>query len=131
MKDHYEIIKGYLNQLDYDISSENKAEGIIMIQKESEGIKNLILGIAEPILIMEQYIFKINHSSEAVLRKILQKNRDIVHGAFVLDETGQIVIFRDTLQLENLDLNELEGSINSLCLLLSEYVEQIIDFSKY
>ena len=130
MKDHYDIIKSYLEQLNYTISNENKADGIIMVQKESEGIKNLILGIAEPILIMEQYLFKINHSSEAILRKLLQKNRDIVHGAFVLDETGDVVIFRDTLQLENLDLNELEGSINSLCLLLSEYYDQIIDFSK-
>ena len=49
----------------------------------------------------------------------------------VVDETGQKVIFRDSLQLENLDLNELEGSINSLSLLLSEYSEQILEFSKY
>ena len=54
-----------------------------------------------------------------------------MHGAFVLDETGQKVIFRDTLQLENLDLNELEASINSLSLLLSEYSEQILNFSKH
>jgi hypothetical protein len=60
----------------------------------------------------------------------LQKNRDIVHGAFVLDESGEKVIFRDTLQIENIDLNELEGSINSLSLLLSEYSENIIQFSK-
>ena len=61
----------------------------------------------------------------------MQKHRDIVHGAFVLDESGEKVIFRDTLQLENLDLNELEGTINSLSLLLSEYSEQILEFSKY
>ena len=66
-----------------------------------------------------------------VTKKLLQKNRDIIHGAFVLDETGQKVIFRDTLQIENLDLNELEASLNSLSLLLSEFSEQIINFSKY
>ena len=126
MKNHFDIIKNYLIELNYSITHENKQEGVLMVQKESDGIKNLILGVADPILIMEQYIFKINNSSEAIFKQLLQKNRDIIHGAFTLDETGEKVIFRDTLQLENLDLNEFEGSINSLSLLLSEYSEQII-----
>jgi len=130
MKNNFEIIRNYVTELNYTITHENSDEGIIMIQKESEGIKNLIIGVADPILIMEQYIFKINNPSEPIFKQLLQKNRDIVHGAFVLDESGEKVIFRDTLQLSNLDLNELEGSINSLSLLLSEYSENIIQFSK-
>ena len=102
-----------------------------MIQKENFGIKNLILGVAPPILIIEQFIFKINNKSGEVFQSLLQKNRDIIHGAFVLDESGERVIFRDTLQIENLDLNELEGTLNSLSLLLSEYSEKIIAFSRY
>jgi len=80
---------------------------------------------------MEQFIFNISNQSEKVFKSLLQKNRDIIHGAFVLDESGTRVIFRDTLQLENLDLNELEGSLNSLSLLMSEYSDKIIEFSKY
>ena len=124
-------MKNYLMQLDFNIVYENTSDGILMISNESEGIKNLILGIAPPILIMEQHIFNIKNRNEEVFKKLLQKNRDIIHGAFVLDETGQKVIFRETLQVENLDLNELEASLNSLSLLLSEYSEQIINFSKY
>jgi len=131
MKNHFDLIKNYLIELNYSITYENKSDGVLMVQKESDGIKNLILGVADPILILEQYIFKINHASENIFKQLLQKNRDIIHGAFVLDESGQKVIFRDTLQLENLDLNEFEGSINSLSLLLSEYSENIIEFSKY
>lgn len=131
MKNHFDVIKNYLIELNYSITYENRNEGMLMVQKESDGIKNLILGVANPILIMEQYIFKINNASESIFKQLLQKNRDIIHGAFTLDETGEKVIFRDTLQLENLDLNEFEGSINSLSLLLSEYSEQIIEFSKY
>jgi hypothetical protein len=131
MKNHFDIIRNFLIELNYSITYENKDDNILMVQKESDGIKNLILGVADPILIMEQYIFKINNASEGVFKQLLQKNRDIIHGAFTLDETGEKVIFRDTLQLENLNLNEFEGSINSLSLLLSEYSEQIIEFSKY
>ena len=118
-------------QLEFNIVYESVKDGILMISKESEGIKNLILGIAPPILIMEQHIFNIKNRNQELFKKLLQKNRDIIHGAFVLDETGQKVIFRDTLQIENLDLNELEASLNSLSLLLSEFSEQIINFSKY
>lgn len=130
MENHFDTVKNYLTELNYSISHEDKEDGIIMIQNQSEGINNLILGIADPILIIEQYIFKINTPNQDILKQLLQKNRDIVHGAFVLDETGEKVIFRDTLQVENLDLNELEASINSLSLLLSEFSENIIEFSK-
>lgn len=131
MNEHFKKIKDYLLQLDFDIIREKPENGILVIEKETAGVKNLILGIAPPILIMEQYIFKIKNKNEDVFKSLLQKNRDIIHGAFTLDETGTKVIFRDTLQIENLDLNELEGSLNSLSLLLSEYSDSIIKFSKY
>lgn len=131
MNNYFQTIKEYLLELDFDITRENPQDGIMVIEKESAGIKNMILGIAPPILIMEQYIFKINNKNEEVFKSLLQKNRDIIHGAFVLDESGSKVIFRDTLQIENLDLNELEGTLNSLSLLMSEYSDHIIKFSKY
>lgn len=131
MKNHYTIVRDFLLELNFNITTENTTDGIIVVQKENSGIRNLILGVAPPILIIEQFIFTINNQSEKVFKSLLQKNRDIIHGAFVLDETGKKVIFRDTLQIENLDLNELEGTLNSLSLLMSEYSEQIIEFSKY
>ncbi len=130
METHFNSIKNHLLELNYSITHEDKEDGVIVIQKLEEGINNLILGIANPILIMEQFIFKVNNENNRIFKELLQKNRDIVHGAFVLDESGEKVIFRDTLQIENLDRNELEGSINSLSLLLSEYSENIIAFSK-
>lgn len=131
MNDYFQQVKNFLLELNYEISKENENEGILVIQKENNGVRNLILGVASPILILEQFIFKINHESMEIYKNLLKKNRDIVHGAFVLDESGEKVIFRDTLQLENLDLNELEASLNSLGLLLSEYADNIIQYSKY
>ncbi len=63
---------------------------------------------------------------------MFQRNwyRDIIHGGFVLNEDGTKVIFRYTMQIENLDINDFEGALNSLGLLLSEYYEQIIEFAK-
>ena len=82
------------------------------------------------LIIIEQYLFSLNGDSPEVFKNLLIKNRDIIHGAFTLDAEGNKVIFRDTLQVENLDLNELEGTLNSLSLLLNEYSEELIEFSK-
>ncbi len=131
MNIHFNKTKNFLLELNFTISKEIEADGIFVIEKENFGIKNLIIGVAYPILIMEQFIFKANQPNEEMYKALLQKNRDIIHGAFVLDEKGERVIFRDTLQLENLDINEIEASLNSLSLLLSEYSDQIIQFSKY
>ena len=130
MENYFEKIRNYLLELDCTIVREDGEQGILVIEHEDEGIKNLVIGCADPILIMEQFLFEIKQGSEDVFKNLLQKNRDVVHGAFALDESGKKVIFRDTLQLENLDLNELEGSLNSLSLLLSEYSDELIKYSK-
>ncbi len=130
MKDYYSLIKSFLQNLQLEIKQENPKEGIFIVSNESEGISNLIICVASPIVIFEQFIFEIKEEGDHVYKSLLQKNRDIIHGAFVLDDSGRKVIFRDSLQVENLDQNEFEATINSLSVLLSEYSEQIINFSK-
>lgn len=130
MDKYFNKVKDYLLDLNYHISFEDDQSSVFVVNSEEEGVSNLVIGCADPILIMEQHIFNLKQDSASVFKSLLMKNRDIVHGAFVLDEAGEKVIFRDTLQLENLDPNELEGSLNSLSLLLSEYSSEIIEFSK-
>jgi hypothetical protein len=130
MNDYFAKVQGFLLDLDYNILSENEEDGVFWVDNEEAGIHNLVIGCLDPILVMEQFLFEIKEDSKEMYKQLLIKNRDIIHGAFVLDETGKKVIFRDTLQLENLDQNELEGSLNSLSLLLSEYSTELIEFSK-
>jgi len=127
---YFKKIESYISKLGYSVSYQNEKEGIFCIESEADGIKNLIIGVAPPILIVEQFIFTLKNDDKDILKSLLIKNRDIIHGAFVLDEEGKKVIFRYTMQIENLDMNEFEGALNSLGLLLSEYYEQIIEFSK-
>lgn len=129
MENNFLKVKNYITELGYNIVHENEEDSVFVINNDAEGFSNLVIGCADPILIIEQYLFEIKTDSSTIYKELLQKNRDIIHGAFVLDETGTKVIFRDTLQIENLDLNELEGTFNSLALLLSEYGDKIITFS--
>ena len=130
MKNSFLKVKNYLLELGLSIIDENENDGVLIIEKEEEGISNMIIICSDPILIMEQFLFEMKSDDPVVYKSLLQKNQDIIHGAFVLDESGTKVLFRDTLQLENLDLNELEGSLNSLAFLLSEYSEKILEFAK-
>ncbi|MGV6861196.1 MAG: molecular chaperone Tir [Putridiphycobacter sp.] len=127
----FDKVRDYLMELEYSIINEDKENEVFVVESEDDGISNLIIGIAEPILIIEQHLFDLkNDSNGAIAKQLLIKNRDIVHGAFAIDESGQKVLFRDTLQIENLDINELEGTLTSLSLLLGEYTDEIIEFSK-
>jgi len=130
MATNYEKVREYILELDYSIMHEDPEEEIFVVDHEDDGIKNLVIGVADPLVIIEQFMFDIKNESASMYKDLLMKNRDMVHGAFVLDESGSKVIFRDTLQIENLDLNELEASVNSLSLLLTEYSENLIAFSK-
>ena len=129
MDDNFLKVKNYLVDLGFDITFESEEDGVLIIHNEEEAITNLVVGVANPLVIIEQYLFSKKDASVEMYKSLLMKNQDIIHGAFVIDESGEKILFRDTLQLENLDLNELEASLNSLSLLLSEYSDELIKFS--
>ncbi len=130
MSENLQKVKDYLDELELSISSEDGAEEMVVIDDEDKGLKNIIIYCEDPILVLEQVIMDVPQNTEGFFKRLLQMNRTLVHGAFVLDEDGTKVIFRDTLQLENLDKNELEGSINALSIALAEYAGELIEFSK-
>ncbi len=125
-----EKVKSFLIDLDMVITEEDPAEELLIVEDEENGIKNLILDCEDPILIVEQLIMPVPPANQLdFFRRLLQMNATLVHGAFILDEEARYVFFRDTLQLENLDKNELEGSIRALALALAEHGNELIRFS--
>lgn len=129
MKKKYEEIKGFVLDMGIAITQENEAEELIVVNDEDSGVKDLIIDCEEPIVIIEQLIMKAPASPEKLFKRLLQMNREMIHGAFVLDESGENILFRDTLQLENLDRNELEASIQSLQLAISEYAVEFLVYA--
>ncbi|MEO2059223.1 MAG: molecular chaperone Tir [Mesonia sp.] len=130
MENHFSKIKSFLLDLEYTIIKENAEEQLFVAENLEAGITNLIIDCEDPLLIIEVYLFEIKNKNINTIESLLIKNRDIIHGAFALDESGKKVFFRDTLQLENLDFNELQATLYSLEILLSEYADNIIAFSK-
>ena len=130
MESHFEKVKKFLFDLGFDIQSEDASEELVVISDEDKGVSNLIVDCEGDLLLIEQYVFSLkNPDNSEVLKRLLHINLNIVHGALGLDDDNR-VIFRDTLQLQNLAVNELESSINSLGLMMAEYAEEFIKFAK-
>ncbi len=120
----------FTQQSGYEILYKNSETGILKISNEDDGISQVILGVVPPILIIECFLFNIKQDDLSIYKALLQKNRDMIHGAFVLNEDGTKVLYRYSIQIENLDYNEFEAALNSLSLLLHEYSDTLISFSK-
>ena len=89
---------------------------------------HLIIDCEDSILIIEQVIMMVPAEPKDLYKRLLQMNRELVHGAFVMDADAEYILFRDTLQLENLDRNELEASLHALSLALAEYGEDLLGY---
>ena len=126
----FEKIKDFILDMGFVMSHEDPQEELVVIDDEERGIKNLVIDCEAPILILEQVIMPMPEGSSDFCKRLLQINRTLVHGAFVLDDEGTTLLFRDTLQLENLDRNELEGSIDALSLALAEYGGELVSFAR-
>ena len=126
----FEKVKDFILDMRFAISHEDPKEELVVIDDDDRGIKNFVIDCEAPILILEQVIIPMPEGSSDFCKRLLQINRTLVHGAFVLDEDGTTLLFRDTLQMENLDRNELEGSIDALSLALAEYADELVTFAR-
>jgi hypothetical protein len=129
MQTNFDKVKGFLLDMGIEITSENHDEELVVADNPDLGIHHLVIDCEAPILVMEQPIMPVPGDREACFYELLKMNRYLVHGAFVLDPEQDMILWRDTLQLANLDRNELEGSIKALELALAEYGNDLVRLS--
>ena len=131
MSERFDQVKDYVLELGLVIDQEIPEEEIVIVNDQDRGIQNLVIDCEDDVLVLEQLIMESRPNTSAeVYKRILQMNRGLVYGAFVLNEDGSSLIYRNTLALENLDLNELESTINALSLGLAENGAELLNFAK-
>ncbi len=129
--EYFGKVKALLLDLDYAITHEDEGQELFIVNDEDSGINNLIVDCEDPLLVLEQAIMPVPQDTGDLFRRLLQMNRLLVHGAFVLDEDARTILFRDTLRIQNLDSNELEGSIEALSLALAENAGELLSYNKH
>ena len=130
MPEAFEKVKSYLLNLNLPVTYEDAAEEIVVVSHEDSGLSRLVVDCETPLVILEQRIMDVPADPGELYKRLLQMNRTLVHGAFVLDEEGTHVIFRDTLQLATLDELELESSVDALSLALAEYGAELLSYAR-
>ena len=129
MSDMLDQVRGYVLELGLAIESEIPEEEILIVNDEERAISHLVIDCEDTILVLEQLIVQLPSTVDSsVYKRLLQINRTLIFGAFVLNEEGDTLVYRNTLALENLDLNELEGTLNALTLALAENGEELLTF---
>ena len=129
MSDMLDQVRDYVLELGLAIESEIPEEEILIVNDEDRAISHLVIDCEDTLLVLEQLIVELPSTVDpSVHKRLLQINRTLIFGAFVLNEEGDTLVYRNTLALENLDLNELEGTLNSLTLALAENGEELLTF---
>ena len=129
MTDSFNRIRELALDLGLAIEQEISDEEILIVNDPDRGISQMVIDCEDTILVIEQLIFEMeSNKNYEIYQRLLEINRELVFGAFVIDETGNRVLYRNTLALENLDANELESTINALGLGLAEYGQEILTF---
>lgn len=95
------------------------------VSDEARGVSNLVIDVDDPILILQQAIMP-DPEDPVFYKRLLQVNAETVHGGYAALEEAGVIVWRDTLQVENLDLNELRGSLTALSLAMDEHAEMFI-----
>ena len=131
MSESYTKVKEFVVALGFNIDEEIPEEEIVIVNDEERGVRNLVIDCEDSVLVVEQLILKFDRKPAGeVFERILQMNRELVFGAFVLNETSDSLLYRNTLALDNLDLNELESTLNALSLGLAENGQELLEFVK-
>ena len=121
-----EDVERYL--LELDTPYEVLGEGIYRLTDDVEDVDDIIVLCDDPLVIFSVRLMKVpSKNLEAFYRKLLELNAsELVAGAYGID--GDDVVITDTLQLENLDFNEFQASIDSLVMAIHNHYPVLREF---
>lgn len=105
-------------------------DGLWLVHDEAEGIENIVIHHDPPFLTFRVKVMPLpSKRREELFEQLLILNRtDMVHGAYAIEDNAVVII--DTIQSPNLDLNELQGSIDAIILAVSQHFETLSKFAE-
>jgi hypothetical protein len=117
-----EDLESFLIRMDLDW--EEVDEGMFLVQSPSGGV---VVHLSDPVLLLRLKVMDLPTNGADLTdlyRCLLELNAtDIVHGAYGIEE-GELIL-SDTLELENLDFEELQASVESLQYAASSHLNRI------
>jgi hypothetical protein len=120
-----EDIESYL--LRAGLNFEEVAEGLWVIHGAAD-VEQIVLKYAPPVLVCRVNVMSVPEARrEECFRTLLELNaREMIHGAYGIED--QKVVIADALQLENLDFNEFQATLDDITLAVADHYSRLAKF---
>jgi hypothetical protein len=124
-----EDVVNFLNRMELEF--EEVSEGMWLAYPDQEqGGTPLVISFSPPLLVFRLKVLDVPRDGDKcnqLYRRLLQANAsEMVHAAYGLEEDD--VILTDSLQLENLDFNEFQATVDSFQMAMATQMESLTPF---
>ena len=124
-----EDVVNFLNRMEMEF--EEVSDGMWLAYADEEhGGTPLVISYAPPLLVFRLKVLDVPRDGEKcsqLYKRLLQANaNELVHAAYGLEEED--VILTDSLQLENLDFNEFQATVDSFQMAMATQMEALTPF---
>ncbi|TNF27065.1 MAG: hypothetical protein EP329_20170 [Deltaproteobacteria bacterium] len=123
-----DVIEGYL--IRSGITYEVLGDGMWILHDEFDNVENIVVTHADPVVIFRVKLMELPQDAAKkaeLFRKLLELNvTEMLSGAYGID--GNAVVALETLQAENLDLNEFQAAIDGLTMAITDHYDELKRF---
>jgi hypothetical protein len=122
-----EDVEAYLLKLDRSFSSVDGQPGTFLV-KSSDSMPPIAIRVDPPLVVLRVYIGE-TQDDLPLYKKLLQLNaKALVHASFGLEENR--IVLSAALELENLDFNEIEATLDEIDMALTQQVPILAELKK-
>jgi len=117
-------INGFMKEL--GLLNQELQDGMWLVSDATGQVKNIVVHHDPPVVVFRVKVMDLDERGDygKLYRELLQLNgSEMIHGAYALE--GNSVVAVDTLQSETLDLNEFQGSVDSISFAVSTHLPRL------
>lgn len=112
------------------ITYERVSEDVWIINDPDKDLNQIVLFVDESLVTVRtrvmNYSLQKSETALELFKELLQLNCELVHGAYAIEE--DYIILMDTLELETMDREELQASLDAISLALVEHYDRLKKF---
>lgn len=127
-----EDVQGFIERLDDGVvASEELESGLWVLTPEQNGVR-IVVNYGPPVVVFRVNVMDLPRDAEkrtSLMQKLLELNAtELLHGSYGIE--GDSVVMTEALQLENLDFNEFQASIDSISLALASHLKALAPYQE-
>ncbi len=126
-----EDLESFISRLNDGVNSEEVDAGIWVLSAGDDRAQ-IVVSYDPPVVVFRVNVMdlpKVAGQRNDLMKRLLELNAEgLVHGSYGIE--GPRVILSDALQLENLDFNEFQASLDSISLALASHMAGLAAFQE-